>query len=102
MMVPDAWYPGSKNSQSQAMAQAYVAKYGGSASDINADVAGAYSVGEIVDQGVTHVGSVDNAKRQLRPGPANRRSRLGENPLPEAQLGWVRTGHDERSGTQPR
>ena len=62
MMVPDAWYPGSKNSLSQAMVQAYVAKYGGSASDINADVAEAYSVGEVVDQGVTHVGSVDNAK----------------------------------------
>ena len=62
MMVPDAWYPGFKNSLSQAMVQAYVAKYGGSPSDINADVAEAYSVGEVVDQGVTHVGSVDNAK----------------------------------------
>ena len=62
MMVPDAWYPGSKNPQSQAMVKAYVAKYGGSPSSINADVAEAYSVGQVVDQAVTHVGSTDNSK----------------------------------------
>ncbi|HYY17470.1 MAG TPA: amino acid ABC transporter substrate-binding protein [Streptosporangiaceae bacterium] len=62
MMVPDAWYPGSKNKLSQAMVKAYVARYGGTASDINADVAEAYSVGEVVDQAVTHLGAVDNAK----------------------------------------
>jgi branched-chain amino acid transport system substrate-binding protein len=62
VMVPNAWYPGSPNPLSQAMVTAYVAKYGGSASDINADVAEAYSVGEVADQGVTHIGSVDNAK----------------------------------------
>jgi len=62
MMVPDAWYPGSKNALSQAMVKAYVARYGGSASAINADVAEAYSVGEVVDQAVTHLGAVDNAK----------------------------------------
>jgi branched-chain amino acid transport system substrate-binding protein len=62
MMVPDAWYPGSPNSLSQTMVKAYVARYGGSASDINADIAEAYSVGEVVDQAVTHLGSVDNPK----------------------------------------
>jgi ABC-type branched-subunit amino acid transport system substrate-binding protein len=62
MMVPDAWYPGSINKLSQAMVQAYVARYGGSASGINADIAEAYSVGEVVDQAVTHLGAVDNAK----------------------------------------
>jgi branched-chain amino acid transport system substrate-binding protein len=62
MMVPDAWYPGSKNKLSQAMVRAYVARYGGTASAINADVAEAYSVGEVVDQAVTHLGAVDNAK----------------------------------------
>src|SRR5579875_1195645 len=46
MMVPDAWYPGARNSLSQAMVKAYVAKYGGSASSINADIAEADSVGE--------------------------------------------------------
>ena len=29
------------------MVKAYIAKYGGNASDINADVAGGYSVGEM-------------------------------------------------------
>jgi branched-chain amino acid transport system substrate-binding protein len=62
MMVPDAWYPGSRNALSQAMVKAYVAKYGGSASDINADIAEAYSVGEVVDQAVTHDNSLSNAK----------------------------------------
>src|SRR6201996_5671010 len=62
IMVPDAWYPGAKNKLSQAMVQAYVARYGGPASAINADVAEAYSVGEVVDQAVTHLGAVDNAK----------------------------------------
>ncbi len=61
MMVPNAWYPGSANTLSQAMVQAYVAKYGGSASDINADVAEAYSVGEVVDQAVTHNKSLSNS-----------------------------------------
>ncbi|MGA2824812.1 MAG: amino acid ABC transporter substrate-binding protein [Streptosporangiaceae bacterium] len=62
MMVPDAWYGGSSNTLSQAMVKAYVAKYGGTASAINADIAEAYSVGEVVDQALTHIGSVDNTK----------------------------------------
>ena len=49
MMVPGSWYPGMANERSQAMVKAYVAKFGGSPSDINADVAEAYSVGEVVD-----------------------------------------------------
>jgi branched-chain amino acid transport system substrate-binding protein len=61
MMVPDAWYPGSPNALSRAMVQAYVAKYGGSPSGINADVAEAYSVGEVVAQAVTHDKSLSNA-----------------------------------------
>jgi len=62
MMVPNAWYPGSPNPLSQAMVQAYLAKYPGtSASDINADVAEAYSVGEVVDQAVTHNKSLSNS-----------------------------------------
>jgi branched-chain amino acid transport system substrate-binding protein len=62
MMVPDAWYGGSANPLSQAMVKAYIAKYGGTASGINADVAEAYSVGEVVDQAVTHNKSLSNAK----------------------------------------
>jgi branched-chain amino acid transport system substrate-binding protein len=61
MMVPNAWYPGSPNSLSQAMVAAYIAKYGGPASNINADVAEAYSVGQVVDQAVTHNNSLSNS-----------------------------------------
>jgi branched-chain amino acid transport system substrate-binding protein len=59
MMVPDAWYGGSKNALSQAMVKAYLAKYGGTASDINADIAEAYSVGEVVNQAITATHSAD-------------------------------------------
>jgi len=48
VMVPNAWYGGSKNPLSQAMVKAYLAQYGGTASGINADVAEAYAVGQTV------------------------------------------------------
>jgi branched-chain amino acid transport system substrate-binding protein len=62
MMVPDAWYPGYPSSSSQKMVQEYVAKYGGTASDVNADVAEAYSVGEVTAQAVKATGSTDGKK----------------------------------------
>ncbi len=61
-MVPNAWYPGYADTASQKMVSEYVAQYGGSASGVNADVAEAYSVGQVVAQAITAVGSVDNAK----------------------------------------
>ncbi len=62
MMVPNGWYPGYANAASQAMVQEYVAKYGGSPSDVNADVAEGYSVGQVMAQAVTATGGTDNAK----------------------------------------
>jgi branched-chain amino acid transport system substrate-binding protein len=62
MMVPDGWYPGYDNSASQKMVSEYVAEYGGTASGVNADVAEAYSVGQVVDQAITATGGTDNAK----------------------------------------
>jgi branched-chain amino acid transport system substrate-binding protein len=62
MMVPNGWYPGYANPESQAMVNEYVAKYGGSPSDINADVAEAYSVGQVMAQAVTATGGTNNAK----------------------------------------
>ncbi len=62
MMVPDAWYPGYPNAASQAMVNEYVAKYGGSPSDVNADVAEAYSVGEVTAQAVKATGGTDGSK----------------------------------------
>jgi branched-chain amino acid transport system substrate-binding protein len=62
MMVPNGWYPGYSNPESQTMVNDYVAKYGGSPSDINADVAEAYSVGQVMAQAVTATGGTNNAK----------------------------------------
>jgi branched-chain amino acid transport system substrate-binding protein len=53
LMVPDGWYPGYANAASQAMVQEYVDRYGGSASGVNADVAEAYSVGQVMAAAVT-------------------------------------------------
>ena len=62
MMVPNGWYPGYANSASQAMVQEYVAKYGGTASGVNADVAEAYSVGQVMAAAVTATGGTTNSK----------------------------------------
>ena len=62
MMVPNGWYPGYANPASQKMVQDYVAKYGGSPSDINADVAEGYSVGQVAAQAVIATKGTDNAK----------------------------------------
>jgi branched-chain amino acid transport system substrate-binding protein len=62
MMVPNGWYPGYANPASQKMVNEYVAKYGGSPSDVNADVAEAYSVGQVMAQAVTATKGTDNAK----------------------------------------
>jgi branched-chain amino acid transport system substrate-binding protein len=62
MMVPDAWYPGYASAASQAMVKEYVAKYGGTASDVNADVAEAYSVGQVTAQAVKATGGTDGSK----------------------------------------
>jgi branched-chain amino acid transport system substrate-binding protein len=62
MMVPNGWYPGYQNAASMKMVNEYVAKYGGSPSDVNSDVAEAYSVGEVAAQAVKAVGGPDNSK----------------------------------------
>jgi branched-chain amino acid transport system substrate-binding protein len=62
MMVPDGWYPGYDNVTSQQMVREYVSIYGGSTSDVNSDVAEAYSVGQVVAQAVQATGGTNNAK----------------------------------------
>ncbi|HEY2074914.1 MAG TPA: amino acid ABC transporter substrate-binding protein [Streptosporangiaceae bacterium] len=57
IMVPNLWYPGYADPTSQAMVKEYVAKYGGGASGVNADVAEAYSVGQITADAVKATGS---------------------------------------------
>jgi branched-chain amino acid transport system substrate-binding protein len=62
MMVPNGWYPGYANAASQQMVSEYLAQYHGTASGINADVAEAYSVGQIMAQAIIATHSTDNAK----------------------------------------
>jgi len=62
VMVPNGWYGGYQDAASQAMVQEYVAKYGGSASGINSDVAEGYAVGQVMAQAVNATHGLDNAK----------------------------------------
>jgi branched-chain amino acid transport system substrate-binding protein len=62
VMVPNLWYPGYVDPTSEAMVREYVAKYGGDASGVNADVAEAYSVGQITADAVKATGSLTGSK----------------------------------------
>jgi branched-chain amino acid transport system substrate-binding protein len=44
------------------MVKEYIAKYGGTPSDVNADVAEAYAVGQVMAQAVHATNSLDNQK----------------------------------------
>jgi branched-chain amino acid transport system substrate-binding protein len=46
-MVPNGWSGAFPNALSHIMVQDYIAKYGGTAADINADVAESYSAGQV-------------------------------------------------------
>jgi len=62
MMVPNGWYPGFNDSASQNVISEYVAKYGGTPSSVSADVAEAYSVGQVMQQAIVATGGTVNAK----------------------------------------
>jgi branched-chain amino acid transport system substrate-binding protein len=59
-MVSNGWYGNLANALSHVMVQSYIARYGGTASDINADVAESYSAGETLAAGVDAVGVASN------------------------------------------
>ncbi|HEV2375897.1 MAG TPA: ABC transporter substrate-binding protein [Streptosporangiaceae bacterium] len=62
IMVPNGWFGGFQNAMSHVMVQDYIAKYGGTASSINADVAEAYSAGQVLADAVNGTKGVNNAK----------------------------------------
>jgi branched-chain amino acid transport system substrate-binding protein len=62
IFVPNGWYGGFQKADSQQMVKEYIAKYGGTPSDVNADVAEAYSVGQAIAQAVQATHSLDNQK----------------------------------------
>ncbi|HYM50491.1 MAG TPA: amino acid ABC transporter substrate-binding protein [Candidatus Limnocylindrales bacterium] len=62
IMVPAGWTAAAKAYGNPTFVQKFLAKFGGSAGDISADAAEAYSVGQVVDQAATKAGSIDNKK----------------------------------------
>jgi branched-chain amino acid transport system substrate-binding protein len=62
IFVPNGWYGGFQKADSQQMVKEYIAKYGGTPSDVNADVAEAYAVGQVIAQAVAATHSLDNQK----------------------------------------
>jgi branched-chain amino acid transport system substrate-binding protein len=62
IFVPNGWYGGFKKADSQQMVKEYIAKYGGDASGVNADVAEAYAVGQVLAQAVQATHGFDQQK----------------------------------------
>jgi branched-chain amino acid transport system substrate-binding protein len=62
MMVPNGWYGALPDAESHLMIQNYIAKYGGTASQVNADVAETYSAGQVLADAINANNSLDNAK----------------------------------------
>jgi branched-chain amino acid transport system substrate-binding protein len=89
VMVPNSWDGAYQNALSENMVEEYIAKYGGTAADINADVAEAFSTGEVAADAVEHTHSTSNVRilaylhsritLQTVQGPAKFDS-LGRNP----------------------
>ncbi len=61
VFVPNGWYPQSNNPGNADMVKAYLAKYGGTPESISANVAEGYSVGQVLEQVVNKIHSLDNA-----------------------------------------
>ena len=66
IFVPNGWYPQANNFQNAEMVQAYINKYSTATNpvtpdQVNADVAEAYSVGQVTQQAVEKVGSFNKA-----------------------------------------
>ena len=55
------WFPNSKAPGNPAFIKAYIAKYGGTAADIDSGSAEAYAVGEVVSEVAKKTGKIDNA-----------------------------------------
>jgi branched-chain amino acid transport system substrate-binding protein len=62
IFVPNGWFGGFRKPDSEQMVKEYVAKYGGTPTEVNADVAEAYSVGQVMTQAVNATHSFNNTK----------------------------------------
>jgi branched-chain amino acid transport system substrate-binding protein len=70
LMVPNSWYPGSTFYQNSDMVAQYIKMFGGTPDAISADVAEAFSAGQVLEQAVTHINSTSNTdlENYLRSG----------------------------------
>lgn len=64
IMVPNTWYPGSTFPENAGMVAQYLKMFGGTAANISADVAEAFSAGQVLTQAVTHNKSLSNSALQ--------------------------------------
>jgi branched-chain amino acid transport system substrate-binding protein len=62
IMVPNTWFPGSSGLDNAAMVSLYLKMFGGTANNISADIAEAFSAGQVLQQAVDHIGSLSNSK----------------------------------------
>jgi branched-chain amino acid transport system substrate-binding protein len=63
IMVPNGgWFAQATTPGNAQMVKEFLATYGGTADGISSDVAEAYSVGQVVQQAVTKINSIDNGK----------------------------------------
>jgi branched-chain amino acid transport system substrate-binding protein len=63
VFVPNGgWYPQLNAFENQQMVTAYLTKYGGKAADMSSDVPEAYSVGQVTQQAITKIHSLDQSK----------------------------------------
>ncbi|MBV9279105.1 MAG: amino acid ABC transporter substrate-binding protein [Chloroflexi bacterium] len=62
IIVPGAWWPGARTFYNRTFVSEFLKRYGGTAGDISADAAEAYSVGQVVAQAVARIHSIDNGR----------------------------------------
>jgi branched-chain amino acid transport system substrate-binding protein len=62
IFFPNGWYPQLKTTGNADMIKAYLAKYKGTPEEVSADIAEAYSVGQVAFQAITKIKSLDKAK----------------------------------------
>ncbi|HZU69115.1 MAG TPA: amino acid ABC transporter substrate-binding protein [Ktedonobacteraceae bacterium] len=62
IMYPNGWYPGLNTYQNKQMVQDFIAMFGGTADQISADSAEAFSVGQVLQEAVNKIHSIDNTK----------------------------------------
>jgi branched-chain amino acid transport system substrate-binding protein len=62
IMNPNGWFAALDNPSNQQMVNDYIAQYGGTPDQINGDVAEGYAVGQVMQQVIEKIQSIDNAK----------------------------------------